>query len=136
MVQLSYTPNRHTADTPDLPATGYRSDKMIQPAATIEQISKRLEVWYCSCHLWEVGPCHVLTLIMHLQEVTNALTATFSAQHGNRQDTVQRLALAREQFLETCTQLRDQLVSACNALAPHTPSEAYILACSCCQPKA
>lgn len=57
-------------------------------------------------------------LRLNLQEVTNALSATYSAEHGsNRQDTVQRLALAREQFLETCTQLRDQLVSVYNVLA-------------------
>lgn len=57
-----------------------------------------------------------LTACGGLQELANAMTATYepATSATSSKDNVQRLATAREQLLEACTQLRDHLLRQCS----------------------
>ena len=51
-----------------------------------------------------------------LEDLTNALTATYDASAGSlNAEAAQRLAASRDQLMSTCDQLRDQLVSSLRA---------------------
>ena len=68
-----------------------------------------------------------LTACGVLQELANAMTATYEpgTSTTSSKDNVQRLATAREQLLEACTQLRDHLVRQCSITNNSSSSSAW-----------